>query len=236
METRFCSSRRIRRRSVRIASVVGDEPELEPLRARHRRELDLEHAHEVGDRDVGDLRPGRPGVEPRNIEQSAENLLDRLQRHVDVAGEIGALLVAPIWDAASAERTGVEPRGVERLQNVVARGGEKARLREVRLLRDGLGARQFGVEPLQFGGALVDPLFQELVGRLERLLGLHGLRHVGIGGDDAAVGQPRRADLDHPMGGEEPEPRRLVVVRAASRPARRRSRPNRPVRRRRARR
>ena len=94
----------------------------------------------------------------------------------------------------------------------MARRGEKARLGEVRLFRHGLGAGELGVEALQFGGALVDPLLQELVGRLQRLLGLHGLRHVGIGGDDAAVRQPRRADLDHPVGGEEPQPRRLVVV------------------------
>ena len=124
----------------------------------------------------------------------------------------------PIWDGAFAERTGVEPGGVERLQNVVARRGEKARLREVRFLRDGLRARQFGVEALEFGGALVDPLFQKLVGGLQRLLGLNGLRHVGIGGDDAPVGQPRRPDLDHPMGREEPEPRRLIFVQERRHP------------------
>ena len=86
------------------------------------------------------------------------------------------------------------------------------------LFRHRLGAREFGVEPLQFGGALVDPLLQELVGRLERLLGLHGLGHVGIGGDDAAVRQPRRADLDHPVGGEEAQPRRLVVIEERGHP------------------
>ena len=64
----------------------------------------------------------------------------------------------------------------------------------------------------QLGGALVDAHFQELVGGLERLLGLNRLRHVGVGGDDAAVRQPRRAHFDHAMGREESEAARLVVV------------------------
>ena len=88
LETRFCSRRRISRRSVRMASSVGDEPKLEPLRAGERRELDLDHPHEIGDRRVGDLRPGRAGVETRDVEQRAEDLLDRLERHVDLAREI----------------------------------------------------------------------------------------------------------------------------------------------------
>ena len=106
---------------------------------------------------------------------------------------------SPAWAARFGERTGVEPRRVEGLKDVVARRGEKAGLGEVRLFRDGLGARQFGVEALEFGGAFVDPLFEKLVGGLQRLFGLNGLRHVGIGGDDAPVGQPRGPHLDHPM-------------------------------------
>ena len=184
----------------------------EPFRARQRRELDFEHAHEVGDRDVGDLRSGGPGVKPRDIQEGAEDFLDRFQRHVDLAGEIRALVIAADPGGPFRERAGVEPRSVEGLKDVVARGGEEARLGEVRLLRDGLGARKLRVQPLQFGGALVDPFLEELVGRLERLLGLHGLCHVGVGRDDAAVGQPGRADLDHAVGGEQPEPRRLVIV------------------------
>ena len=85
----------------------------------------------------------------------------------------------------------------------MARGGEKARLRQVRLFRDRLRAREFGVQALQLGGPLVDALFEELVRGFQRLLRLHGLGHVGIGGDDAAVGQPRRADLDHAVGRED---------------------------------
>ena len=44
LETRFCSSRRISRRSVRIASSVGTNAKLQPLRAGQRLELDLQHA------------------------------------------------------------------------------------------------------------------------------------------------------------------------------------------------
>ena len=209
-ETRFCRRRRIRRRSVRIVSRVGTTRSCKPLRERERRELDLEHAHEIGDRRVGELRPGRAGVEAGDVEQRAENLLDRLERHVDLAREIGAVVAAS--SRALGERARIEAGGVQRLENVVAGRGEEARLGDVRVLGDGLGAGELGVQALQFGGALVDPLLQELVGRLERLLGLNGLGDVGVGGDDAAVGEPGRADLDHAVGGEEPEARRLVVV------------------------
>ena len=58
--------------------------------------------------------------------------------------------------------------------------------------------------------------------------------HVGVGGHDAAVRQTRRADLDHPARGEEPQAGRLIVVEEALRPARRRNPPNLPARKRRA--
>ena len=57
----------------------------------------------------------------------------------------------------------------------MAGGGEKARLGEIRLLRRGLGAGEFAVEPFELGGALAHAAFQPLVGRGEVLLGLHRL-------------------------------------------------------------
>ena len=91
-EIRFCKSRRMRRRSVRMASVVGTKAKIKPLRPGDRGELDLQHPHDIGDRDIGDLRPRRAGVEPRNVEQRADDLLDSFERDVDVVGEILVLL------------------------------------------------------------------------------------------------------------------------------------------------
>ncbi len=116
---------------------------------------------------------------------------------------------------AFGQRTRVEPRRVERLEDVVARRGEEARLGEIGFLGLGLGARQRLIETLELGGALLHAPLQPLVGRGEFLLGEHGLRHVGVGRDDAAVGQPRRADLDHALGGIEAQAHRLVVVEQA---------------------
>ena len=78
----------------------------------------------------------RAGVEARDVEQRGQDLLDRVERGVDVLGEPRVAGVAVALD----ERGGVEPRGVERLQDVVARRGEEARLRDVRLVGLALGA------------------------------------------------------------------------------------------------
>ena len=97
----------------------------------------------------------------------------------------------------------------------MARRREKPRLGNIGFLRLGLGLRQRLIEPLEFGGARLHAPLQPLVGRGEFLLRQNGLRHVGIGRDDAAVGQPRRADFDHPLGGIETQAQRLFVVEEA---------------------
>ena len=171
LETRFCNRRRISRRSERTASDVGDEGQLQPLGARHRRELDLELAEHVRERDVGDLRPRRAGVEPGDVEQRAEDFLDRLERGVDVARQLDALLAGAVGRGLG-QRARVEPRRVERLQDVVARGGEKARFGEIGVLGRGLGARELAVEPLEFRRALLHAPLQPLVGGGEFFLGL----------------------------------------------------------------
>ena len=159
------------------------EGELQALLARQRRELDLELAHHLVDAEGRDLRPHRAGIEPRNVEQRAEDFLHRFERGIDVADEPRILAAALPLDQAGH----VEPRGVERLQDVVARGGEEARLGDVGLFGLGLGARERVVEPGQFLGAFLDAPFQLFVGALQRFGGFHARRHVGAGRDEAAV-------------------------------------------------
>ena len=214
LETKFCSSRRISRRSERTASEVGAKVSFSPF-ARAIGANSISSCRNIScDREIGDLRLGRAGVEPGNVEQRAEDFLDRLQRGVDVAREADALLRAGLGRALG-QRTRIEPRGVERLQDVVAGGGEKARLGEIGVLGGGLGARELLVETLEFGGALLHAPLQPLVGGGELLLGGDALGHVGVGRHDAAVGQARRADLDHALRGIQPQPHRLVVVEQA---------------------
>ena len=130
--------------------MLGTKVSVEPLLARERRELDLELAHQLVDAEARDLRPHRAGIEPRNVEQRAEDLLHGFERGIDVRDEPRVLAAALPLDQAG----DVEPRRIERLQDVVARGGEEARLGDVGLLGLALGARQRGVEAGQLLGAL----------------------------------------------------------------------------------
>ena len=84
-------------------------------------------------------------------------------------------------------------------------GGQKAGLRQVRIFGDGFGFRQLAVQAHQFLGAFAHALLQRLVGGLQRLLRLHRLRHVRIGGDEPAVRHGRGAYFNHRAGGE-PQP------------------------------
>ena len=89
-------------------------------------------------RKLDDLRLHRAGIEPRDVEQRAEDFLDRFERGIDVADELRVLAAALALDQAG----DVEPRRVERLQDVVACGGEEARLGDVGFVGLGLGARE----------------------------------------------------------------------------------------------
>ena len=70
--------------------------QIEALLARERGELDLELAQHVVDAEADDLRPHRAGVEPRHIEQRAEDFLDRLERGIDVADQAASSLAAAL--------------------------------------------------------------------------------------------------------------------------------------------
>ena len=94
----------------------------------------------------------------------------------------------------------------------MAGGGQEARLRQIGFLGDRLRPGKFGVEALQFPGALVDPLLQQNIGRFERLLGLNGLGGVGIGRDHAPVGQAGGPHFDDPVARKQPQPRRVLLV------------------------
>src|SRR6185437_7408227 len=95
-----------------------------------------------------------------------------------------------------AQRGGEQPRGVQGLQQVVAGGGEEARLRRVRRLRGALRLRGGGQRLAEFGGALVHALLQRLVRLDQRLLGALVRGDGGVGGDVAAAGQSAPAHLD----------------------------------------
>ena len=183
LETRFCSSRRNKRRSDCTASEQGTKSSSQPLLLRQRRKLDLELAQQLVDAEADDFRLHGAGVEPRNVEQRPENLFDRVERGIDIADQLSVVAAALPLDQAG----DVEARGIERLQNVVARRGEEPGLGDVGLLGLAFGAAELGVEPRQFLGALLHAALQRFVGALELFRRLHARRDVGEGRDDAAV-------------------------------------------------
>ncbi len=75
---------------------AGHEVELQPLLLRQRREFDLELAQQLVDAEADDLGLHRAGVEPRDVEQRAEDFLDRVERGVDIADEL-RILAARAW-------------------------------------------------------------------------------------------------------------------------------------------
>ena len=132
------------------------------------------------------------GVETRNVEHGAEDGLDQFQRGFDVGAPPRRVALAGPLD----QRGAIEPRGVERLQDVVAGGRQEARLAEIGLLGQHLRLRQLLVDARQLGGAVPDPLLQRLVDALQREVGLDARGDVGIGGDQPAVGHRVGAQLD----------------------------------------
>src|ERR1700728_344132 len=168
------------------------EDDVETLFPRQRRKFHLEALQQFVDAEIGHLRLHRAGVEPRNVEQGGEYLLDRLERGVDVAHEIAIFAAALAFDQAGHVKT----RGIERLQDVVARGGDETRLRGVGFVRLGLGALKFGIEPRQLPGALAHAALQRGIGALERFGRLYARRDVGEGRNQAAIGHAVGANLD----------------------------------------
>ena len=170
--------------AIRADHALGrHEHQFQPLAAGDRREFHLDLPQQLVDAETRGLRPQHAGIEPRDVEQRAEDFLDRFQRSIDVADQ----LTVGSGAAALHEAGDIEPRRVKRLQDVVAGGGEEARLRGVGFFRVTLGARQRRVQPRQFLGAFAHAPLQRLVGFLQRLGRLDARRHVGEGGGDGTV-------------------------------------------------
>ena len=110
----------------------------------------------------------------------------------------------------STKRRGIEPGGIERLQDIVAGGGEKACLADIRLVGGGARLAEFAVDAGKLGRAFGDALLQRLICLFQRLVGADALGDVGEGGDDALVGHGVGAHLDDPLAAAEHQRERLV--------------------------
>ena len=94
------------------------------------------------------------------------------------------------------QRRRIEPGGVQRLQQVVAGGGEEAGLVAVGGVGLLAGAVEFGVDPEQSRGALLDPPLQGGIGPLQCRLGVDPLAHIREADHQPAIGQARRVEFE----------------------------------------
>ena len=113
--------------------------------------------------DVADFGLHHAGVELGDVEQRAQQVFHRLQRALDLAHQLPAFIAG----LDLGERRDRQMRGIQRLQHIVAGGGEEPGLGEVRQFGILLRRAEIDVrllEPaerrVQFLGAVAHPVFQ----------------------------------------------------------------------------
>ena len=137
---------------------------------------------------------GRRRVQPGDVEQRAEQVLDGDQAAFDAFDE--ALLLGRHVLAVFVQQGGEQLGGVQRLQQVVRRGGQEPGLRRVGVLGFGLGLLQCGHGLLQFRGAVRHALLEQGLGLDEFAFDDLGVGDVRVGRYVAAAGHGLAADLD----------------------------------------
>ena len=164
------------------------EVQLQAFLAGQRRKFDVEPLQQLVDTEIGHFRLHGAGIEPRNVQKCGENLFDGFEGGVDVLHQV-AVLGFIVGLALALDQTGdVEPRRIERLQDVMARRGDETGLRHIGLVGFGLSAFELGVEPGQLLGALAHATLQRGIGALQGLGRLHARGDVGERRHQAAVG------------------------------------------------
>ncbi|MCY1348743.1 hypothetical protein D9M69_348980 [compost metagenome] len=150
-------------------------PQPQPGGLGHALELRGQGPEEVVQRVDIQVRLDRALVQLGNIQQVGEQVFGAFQ------GLVGALhqLLLGRRQPTLAQGRDQQARGIERLQQVVAGGGQVLVLGEV----GGLGGvprlAQLRVQPLQLAGAREHPLLQFVVQRLQALLGQDALGDIG---------------------------------------------------------
>ena len=184
-ETRFCSSRRSSRRSERIVSERGDEDRVEALLAGDRLELDAQLAQNSSSMrklDIPASSRRNRAARCRAARRGSPRRRRARRRRFRRGGAVAAVALA------LGERRRVEARGVERLEDVVARRGEEARLRDVGLVGLGLGAGSAAFRRVSSSVRSRTRCSRRLIGARQRFRRLDAVGDVRIGRDDAAVG------------------------------------------------
>ena len=162
-------------------------------RPRHGAEFQLDLLEQVAPRHRRRHGLERAAVDAGNIEQRAHDFLDRGQRGLDGDGEVRQ----PGGFGALDQRRGIEPGGIERLQQVVAGRGEEARLVVIGGIGLGAGAFELGIDPGEGGRALLDARLERLVHALELLFRPHPRGDVRKANHQPTIGQAAGIEFEH---------------------------------------
>src|SRR5215813_14338022 len=131
------------------------ENQVKALAAGKRSEVGLKPEKKLVDSEAHDLGLHRAGVEPGDFEQRRKDVFDGLKRCVDIGDErrFAESLACSTYRGGKGEALHearhVEPGGVQRLKNVMARGGEEFRLRQVGGFSGRLCLGEFRIEMLK---------------------------------------------------------------------------------------
>src|SRR5215468_831411 len=112
------------------------DDEIKALVASERRKIGLESAKQLVNPEACNFGFHRAGIQPRDLEQSGEDVLDGFERGVDVGNELRLAPTLPSPASGGGKGGGeafdearhIEPCGIQRLKDVMACGGKKSRL------------------------------------------------------------------------------------------------------------
>ena len=164
-------------------------------------ELDLEGVEQLVQGEVRQARCDPAAFQARDVQQVGDQVFGRAQRAVQVlhqfAGIAGQVVLV-------AEGGGKQPRGIQRLHQVMADGSKETGFRLVGRFGMGLGFTERLVEQGQLASALGHALLQPFVGLLEGAFGFAEGGDVGKAHDETAARHRVADQLDHPAIGEQP--------------------------------
>ena len=182
------------------SQAAGHEGQPQALGSGDGLKFQLKLFKDVINTEMAEFRFHGTGVKTGNFQQRRENFLDSLQRGIDILRQLQVGVVG--FFLALHQRGGIKPRGIQRLQNVMAGGGQKACFGEIGAFGLLFGAGQLLIEAGEFFRALAHALFQGFVGGFQLVGSRNAFGHISIGGDKPAVRQAGRAGFNHAVTGQ----------------------------------
>ena len=158
------------------------------------RELRVQRLENLLNAHIFAFRLRRRCVEPRDIEQGAEEILDAEQAIFNARHE-PALFVRHLVAMLDEQRS-EQLRRIKRLEQVMGRGREEACLRRISILGLGFCLAQRVHRRFELRGAIRDTLLEHFLRLDEHVLGTLEIGDVRVGRDESAIGHRLTTNLD----------------------------------------